>query len=54
MCFPSLGSAEEETVACSASVHSRAEVIIMHAPSASDACEAHAQSVEKSITDPGL
>jgi hypothetical protein len=31
----------------SVSVHSGAEVIITHMPSASDACETHAQPVEK-------
>jgi len=33
----------------SVSVRSRAEVIIMHTPSTSDACETHAQPIEKSI-----
>jgi len=32
----------------------RAEVIITHAPSVSDACETHARPVEKSIASPPL
>ena len=32
----------------------RAEVIITHTPSTSDACETHARPVEKSITSPAL
>jgi hypothetical protein len=38
----------------SVSVRSRAEVIITLTPSMSDACEMHAQSVEKSITSLAL
>jgi hypothetical protein len=36
----------------SASVYSRAEVIVIHTPSTSGACETHAHLVEKSITSP--
>src|SRR5436305_12440776 len=35
----------------SVSVHSRAKVIIMHTPSTPNACETHAQPVEKSIAN---
>jgi hypothetical protein len=38
----------------SVSVRSRAEVIITHMPSTSDACEVHAQPVEKSIASLAL
>src|SRR5947199_6971699 len=38
----------------SVSVRSRAEVIITHTPSTSDACEMHVQPVEKSISSLAL
>jgi hypothetical protein len=38
----------------SVSIRSRAEVIIMHMPSTSNACEMHAELVEKSIASLAL
>jgi hypothetical protein len=38
----------------SVSVRSRGNVIIMHTPSTSDACEMHAQSVEKYVASLAL
>jgi hypothetical protein len=45
----SLGERQYISLQRSVSVHSRAEVIITHAPSTLDACETHAPSIEKSI-----
>jgi hypothetical protein len=38
----------------SGSVRGRGEVVVTHTPSISDACETHAQSVEKSIASLAL
>jgi hypothetical protein len=44
-----LWSVRRKKVQFLSSVCSRAEVIIMHTPSTSGACEAHAYHIEKSI-----